>query len=172
MCADNFATNVVKYLEHYQLDGFDVDWERDVCDVTTKDQFQMVFTAVGTQFQKASKKYFLTFSPAAVGNLDAPTVDSYFDFVALQLYSGFTHPSDFIKAKINPNLLAYGAKFEALYKDPPPDAPGYQSAQDAYDKAQKLGYTTYSQWRLNSGNWVFEQDQQVELYKLVHSPPR
>jgi hypothetical protein len=172
LCAENFASNLVAYLEHYTLDGFDIDWEPMISTVTTKDHFQSLFTAIGAEFRKASKKYYLSLSPDSVGNLDGATVNSNFDFVALQLYSGHTSPSEFTDPRVgvDPGLLAYGAKFEALYEDPPPDAPGKQTAQEAYDDARVLGYTTFSQWRLNSGNWVFEQDQQVELYKLVHSP--
>lgn len=166
--ADDFASNLMTYLEHYDLDGFDVDWESSLSDRTTKDQFRMLFSAIGKRFRQASKKYYLTLSPAEVGNLDKDTVNSYFDFVALQLYSNFTYPADFTKAGVNGDLLAYGAKFEA---DQPstPDGQGHQTAQNAYEEAQKLGYTTYTQWRLNSQNYEFEQDQQVDLYKLGHT---
>jgi hypothetical protein len=164
--AENFASNLMAYLKHYDLDGFDIDWESPISDDTTQEQFRLLFTAIGTQFLKQDKKYYLTLSPAEVGNLDADTVNSFFDFVALQLYSGFTNPSDFTGAGVNGDLLAYGAKFEADQPSPP-DGPGHQTAQNAYDQAQQLGYTTFSQWRLNSQNYEFEQDQQVELYKLV-----
>lgn len=164
--AENFASNLMAYLKHYELDGFDIDWESPLSSDTTQDQFRTLFTAIGTQFLKQDKKYYLTLSPAEVGNLDADTVNSFFDFVALQLYSGFTDPQDFINAGVNPDLLAYGAKFEA---DQPstPDGQGHQTAQEAHDQAVRLGYETYTQWRLNSQNYEFEQDQQVALYKLV-----
>lgn len=164
--AENFASNLLAYLKHYDLDGFDIDWESPISDDTTQEQFRLLFTAIGTLFLKQDRKYFLTLSPAAVGNLDADTVNSFFDFVALQLYSGFTDPSDFTGAGVNGDLLAYGAKFEADQPSPP-DGPGHQTAQEAYDQAQQLGYTTFSQWRLNSQNYEFEQDQQVALHKLV-----
>ena len=164
--AENFAANLMAYLQHYELDGFDIDWESPLSDDTTPEQFRLLVTAIGTQFRKQDKKYYLTFSPAEVGNLDAETVNSYFDFVTLQLYSGFTKPGDFIRAGVNCNLLAYGAKFEANQQSTP-DGQGHQTAQDAYDQARWLGYTTYTQWRLNSQNYEFEQDQQVELYSLV-----
>lgn len=166
--AEAFASNLMAYLEHYDLDGFDVDWESSLSDVTTQEQFKVLFTAIGNRFRSAGKKYYLTLSPAAVGNLDADTVNSYFDFVALQLYSGFTNPSDFTEAGVNGDLLAYGAKFEADQPSPP-DGPGHQTAQSAYDQAQQLGYVTYTQWRLNSQNYEFEQDQQLDLYKLGHT---
>ena len=164
--AENFASNLLAYLKNYELDGFDVDWESPISDYTTQEQFKLLFTAIGTLLRSQDKLYYLSLSPAEVGNLDPDTVNSNFDFVALQLYSGFTDPQDFINAGVNPHLLAYGAKFEA---DGPsqPDGPGHQTAQEAYDQAQQLGYQTYTQWRLNSQNYEFEQDQQVALYKLV-----
>jgi len=168
--ADNFASNLVQYLEHYGLDGFDVDWEHDLSFVTSQDQFRLLFTAIGKQFKQAAKKYYLSLSPAYVENLDADTVNSNFDFVALQLYSGFTTPGEFTDAGVSGDLLAYGAKFEADPGQPAgPSDPGHQTAQDAYDEARGLEYTTYSQWRLNSGIYEFEQDQQLELYRLVYS---
>jgi Glycosyl hydrolases family 18 len=166
--AKNFASSLMTYLEHYDLDGFDVDWESSLSDVTTQGQFKLLFTAIGSRFRSAGKKYYLTLSPAEVGNLDAGTVNSFFDFVTLQLYSGFTNPSDFTNAGVNGDLLAYGAKFEADQPSPP-DGRGHQTAQAAYQQAQQLGYTTYTAWRLNSQNYEFEQEQQVELYKLVYS---
>jgi len=156
--ADNFASNLVAYLKYYDLDGFDIDWEYPISTSTTQEQFQLLFTAIGKQFHaQTEKKYYLTLSPASVDNLDATTVNNYFDFVALQLYSGFTFPIEFIQAGVNKNLLAYGAKFES----------NYQTAENAYNEAQKLGYTTYTQWRLNSDNFIYEQDQQVDLYERV-----
>ena len=167
--AENFASNLLAYLKNYELDGFDIDWESPISDDTPQEQFKLLFTAIGTLLRSQDKKYYLSLSPAEVGNLDPDTVNANFDFVALQLYSGFTDPQDFINAGVNPGLLAYGAKFEA---DGPsqPDGQGHQTAQDAYQQAQQLGYTTYTQWRLNSQNYVFEQDQQVELFKLVFAP--
>jgi hypothetical protein len=167
--AQNFASNLLAYLKQYELDGFDIDWESPISDYTTQEQFRLLFTAIGTLLRSQDKKYYLSLSPAEVGNLDPDTVNANFDFVALQLYSGFTDPQDFINAGVNADLLAYGAKFEA---DGPsqPDGPGHQTAQEAHDQAVRLGYQTYTQWRLNSQNYEFEQDQQVELYKLVFSP--
>lgn len=156
--ADNFAANLVAYLKHYDLDGFDIDWEFPISTATSQEQFQLLFTSIGKQFKaQTDKKYYLTLSPASVDNLDPTTLNNYFDFVALQLYSGFTNPSDFIQAGVNQNLLAYGAKFES----------NYQTADNAFQEAQKLGYSTYTTWRLNSGNFEYEQDQQVALYQLV-----
>ncbi|WP_340199409.1 glycoside hydrolase family 18 protein [Ascidiimonas sp. W6] len=156
--ADNFAANLITYLKAYDLDGFDIDWEYPICNSISQARFRMLFEAIGKQFrQQTTKHYYLTLSPASVGNLDAQTVNTYFDFVNVQLYSGFSPASEFTQAGINQGLLAYGAKFES----------NYQTGQNAFNEAVKGGYTVVTNWRLNSDNYVFEQDQQKALYKLA-----
>lgn len=153
--ADYFATNLVDYLDYYDLDGLDIDWEYPLSSTTTKQQFITLFNAIGTAFKKGSHKYYLTLSPASVGNLDGATVNNNFDFVNLQLYSGFTFPSSYKSAGINESLFAYGAKFES----------NFQTAQEAIDDNNKnYDYPIMTNWRLNSDNFIFEQDQQLKLY--------
>lgn len=103
-----FAANLRAYLDHYGLDGFDVDWEGELSAAGSPKQFAALFTAIRSAFGPKGR-YFLTLSPADVGQLDGPTVNSAFDFVSLQLYSGFTDPSDFIRAHVRQELFAYGA---------------------------------------------------------------
>jgi len=155
--ADHFAANLMAYIKAYDLDGFDIDWESPISGSITRHQFELLFTAIGEQFKKQSRKYYLTLSPAEVGRLDAQTVNTYFDFVNVQLYSGFSPANLFINAGIKKELLAYGAKFES----------DYQTAQQAYTDAVKGGYHIITQWRLNSDNFTFEQSQQKELYHLA-----
>jgi len=35
------------------------------------------------------------------------------------------------------------------------------------DNTRNYGYAIYTNWRLNSSNYIFEQDQQVALHQLV-----
>ncbi|HEY0016354.1 MAG TPA: glycosyl hydrolase family 18 protein [Longimicrobium sp.] len=168
--ATGFANNLVAYLQHYGLDGFDVDWESPLSDNGTPQQFELLFTAIRQAFNATGKQYYLTLSPAAVGTLDAGTVNSSFDFVNLQLYSGFTCPGEFLAAGVNQDLLAYGAKFE------PNSGVPYQTAQQAaafyapYCPDQ-LQYSVFTTWRLNSGNFQYEQAQQMILHQLVNGTP-
>jgi Glycosyl hydrolases family 18 len=156
--ATNFAANLMAYLQNYGLDGFDIDWEYPISDQTTQNQFALLVNAIGAQFQQASKPYYLTLSPASVGNLDATAVNNNINFVNLQLYSGFTSPGDFANAGVNAALFAYGAKWES----------GFQTAQQAYqDNATNYHYSVFTAWRLNSDNYQFEQTQQQALYQLV-----
>lgn len=164
--ADQFASNLMNYLKHFDLDGFDIDWESPISDQTSQSQFELLIDAIGAQFKQHDRHYYLSLSPAEVGNLVAKSVNNNMDFVTLQLYSGFTTPSEFTEAGIQKSLLAYGAKFEANGPSGP-DGQGYQTAQNAYDGYVKGGYNVITNWRLNSENYEFEQEQQKELYQLV-----
>jgi GH18 family chitinase len=148
------------YLKKYDLDGFDIDWEHPISLTTTKEQFTLLINAIGAEFKRQTNKYYyLTFSPAETGNLDANAVNNHIDFVNLQLYSTFTYPHGFESVGINPNLFAYGAKFESEY----------QTAIKAYqDNKNNYHYYIFTCWRLNSDNYIFEQAQQQQLYKLCH----
>jgi Glycosyl hydrolases family 18 len=163
--ATDYAGNVLAYLNHYGLDGLDVDWEYPLARAGTPQQFALVFTAIRAAFATQPKPYYLTLSPASVGTLDAPTVNNAFDFVNLQLYSGFTEPGEYTAAGISQSLLAYGAKFESAGDG---QSCPYQDAQSAYQGYTSGGYTVATQWRLNSGNYQFEQAQQMILHQLVH----
>jgi hypothetical protein len=164
--ADKFAANLMSYLKHYDLDGFDLDWERPICNTTTQAQFRLLIDAIGAQFKRQKdKRYYLTLSPASPGNLDAGAVNRNVDFLNLQLYSGFTSPDDY--SGVTAGLFAYGAKFEA---DQPSTewGEGHQTAQQAYDDNQaNYKYSIFTQYRLNSQNFGFEQVNQQKLYALV-----
>jgi hypothetical protein len=164
-----FANNLVAYLQNYDLDGFDVDWEAPLSSNGTSHQFALLFSAIRKAFNAQGRQYYLTLSPASVGTLDAKTVNEAFDFVNLQLYPGFTCPEQFLAAGVNQSKLAYGAKFEVNGNVP------YQNAQQAAafyaPSCQKqLSYSVFTQWRLNSNDFQYEQAQQMILYQLIHGP--
>ena len=155
--ANAFAANLVDYLNQYELDGLDIDWEYPISS-TSQAQMTTFLEAVGAAFRaETSRKLYLTLAPVTSQNLDASTVNTNVDFLSLQLYGGTT-PEEYTSIGIDKNLLAYGAKFES----------DYQTAAEAYSEYQQGGYTIATQWRLNSNNFDFEQDNQVELHKLIH----
>jgi len=158
--AANFATNLMTYLKSYDLDGFDIDWEYPTSEQTSQKQLRLLLNAIGTKFkQQTDKHYYLTLSPTEVGNLDASAVNNNVDFINLQLHEG-TIPDAFINAGFNENIFAYGAKFES----------GYQTALRAFqDNEANYRYNAFTCWRLNSGNYKFEQAQQRMLYQLVYT---
>ena len=159
--ADNFAQNLVSYMEYYGINGFDIDWEAPIGGETTQQQFKVLFTAIGEYFDQ--NDYYLTLSPAGnnypnpLGNLDIPTVNQYFSFVNIQLYGGLSKQMC-IDAGMSDSLLAYGALFES----------NSQTAQDAYQGFTEGNYNKITSWRLNSGNYQFEQQQQIILHGLVY----
>jgi hypothetical protein len=163
--AEAFAKNVVTYFKHYGLDGFDIDWEWDyLSDDTTQAQFKTTFSAVGPALKKAGM--LLTMGPATTNNLDAETVNEHFDIIAFQMYSSTSLPGDFVSYGIHPDAFAYGAKFEAG-EPSTPTGPGVQTATQAFQQMQTYGFKAVTTWRLNSQNYITEQDSQLALSKLV-----
>lgn len=159
--ADKFAANLMAYLKHYDLDGFDMDWEGPLSDDTTQKQFELIINAIGKQFeQQSDKDYFLTISPATKKHLDVAAVNNNVDFINFQLYYSTSLPDDFKEIGVNSELFAYGAKFEGKV----------QTAQRAYDNNRdNYHYKVFTVWRLNSTNYEYEQSEQQKLYQLVYS---
>jgi hypothetical protein len=165
-----FAANLMAYFDHYGLNGLDIDWESPLSDDTTTPQLNALLTAVKAAYAaRPGKTYYLTLSPVTNNNLDGPTVNKVVDFLNLQLYGG-AQPSDYTDPpyNIHANLLAYGAKFESKGSW---DLSPYQNAPQAYQGYTSGGYKNMTQWRINSGNFPFEQAQQMILYQLVFGIP-
>ena len=169
--ADAFAANLIEYLDHYDMDGFDIDWEPSLSTNTKPEQFTLLLNAIGARKLKPKKRYYLTLSPSTTENLQPAVVkaiNASVDFLNLQLYFSRALGKEFTGLKVDAKLLAYGAKFEKDFNPAKPPDRGHQSAQDAFDDNRKhYGYSIFTCWRLNSGNYIFEQDQQQALYKLV-----
>lgn len=169
--ANTFAANLVTYLQANGMNGLDVDWEGDVSGALTESQFQMLFTAIRTAFDQQTEKYYLSFTPAWTYPIYPGTVNATFDFVSPQFYDG-TPLSGFLSAGISPSLIGYGAQFE------PGNAQPNASAQQVWSQVEN-GFTnnntTYNyqdifMWRLNSGNFQFEQAQFMILSELCNPP--
>jgi len=168
--ADTFAKNLCAYLISNQMDGFDIDWEGAfACSISTQ-QFTILFSAIRSVFNTSTKYLYLTLSPASVGNLDATTVNTDFDFLNLQLYSTFTSPNEFLKVGITPAKLQYGAQFEqgiGIWQNANQVFKAYSAGFDY--KNIHYPYNIVTQWRLNSGNYEYEQSQQILLHQLIYS---
>lgn len=169
-----FARNLVQYLEFYGMDGFDIDWESPLSSGTSSAQFACLVNAIGSTFRKQAKKYYLTFSPAYRDNLEKDAIgviNTSVDFINFQLYFNKRLPQEF--SDVDPKLFAYGAKFEANAGGAKPGDKGYETAEDAFEKnASHYHYPIFTNWRLNSENYVFEQEEQKKLHRLVHNGQR
>lgn len=167
--ANKFAANLTSYLVSNKMDGFDVDWEGSFATSISAQQFNILFTAIRASFNTNSTHLYLTLSPASVGNLDSATINSSFDFMNLQLYSGFTSVDEFLNAGCDPQLIGYGAKFES----------NFQNADQAYAhylngfkyRGNHYPFNVATNWRLNSNNFEFEQGQQILLHQLIFNTP-
>ncbi|MGD1845537.1 MAG: glycosyl hydrolase family 18 protein [Salibacteraceae bacterium] len=180
--ATQFANNLLQFLDAKGLNGFDIDWEAPIAsDGINVNQFVLLINAIGKVFQQQENKYYLTLSPSMLGvicdqhnNAATNAINTYVDFLNLQLYGQQQQSCPgqdpaplndlFVRAGVDADKLAYGAKFES----------GYQTASQAYCglngfPAYYPNYKVITQWRLNSGNFQFEQENQVELFQLVHN---
>ncbi len=170
--ATQFANNLVSYLQANGMNGLDIDWEGDVADDMTQDQFRILFSTIRQVFDQQPVKYYLSFTPAsATDNIDYPTLNSAFDFVSPQFYDGSKLP-EYLDAGISPSIIGYGAQFEPGNTAPNASAqqvwnavsPGFSSGGSQYN------YQDIFMWRLNSGNFQFEQAQFMILSQLANPP--
>ncbi len=167
-CAATFAANLMAFFQHFGLNGLDIDWESPLSDDTSSDQLNALLTAVRAEYAKQpGQTFYLTMSPVTTTNMTASVINDTVDFLNLQLYGG-TDPSEYTSIGINPSLLAYGAKFESSGGG---ELQGYQTAQDAYAGYVAGNYRNMTQWRLNSGNFPYEQAEQMILHQLVFGLP-
>ena len=166
-----FATNIATCLNEYNLDGFDIDWEWPISNLTSAE----CAAWLNALRQAFGNDLFISISPAVASGLDATAVNNNCDIINLQIYSGFTSPDAFTEIGINPALLGFGAKFESVSVGGPP----YQNAYSASQQYQAgftvnntaYAYKTVCTWRLDSDNWDFEQGQQLLLSQYIKGAP-
>lgn len=164
-----FATNIATFLGNNNMNGFDIDWEYPISNLTAS-QCAAWLNALRKAF---GSTYYISISPATTQGLDAAAVNTNCDIINLQTYSGFTLPSYFVSIGINPSLLGFGAKFETQGSAP------YQDAYQAYKQykagftanGQHYAYNTICNWRLDSDDWAFEQGQQLLLNQYIKGAP-
>jgi chitinase len=154
----NFATSVVKFVQQYGFDGFDID-DEDIGDdphncfsssgCITQQNFNGVIRKIRGLFDDASKKdgkpYYMTITPA--GGTAHVTKDNManFDLINPQCYGG-SEPSDFTKLGYPEKQLSWGIDTE---DDPVgyPTKAQYQSLAGIFDwsmsadSARKFEYT-------------------------------
>jgi hypothetical protein len=168
-----FAQNLVAFLDATGMDGLDVDWESDVAATMTQIQFQILFSAIRTAFNSHQGKYlYLTMAPAwTYPSIDYPTLNSAFNIVSPQFYDG-SQLSEYLKQGVSPSVIGYGAQFEPDNSAPNASAQqvwGVVTEGFTYDQTF-YNFQDIFMWRLNSGNYQFEQAQLMILSQLAKTP--
>lgn len=170
--AHAFANNLVSYLKSNGMNGLDIDWEPPLSDEMSKANFQILFSTIRQVFDQQPEKLYLSFTPAwPTKTTDYTTVNHAFDFVSPQFYDG-TPLARFLNAGIEPDQIGYGAQFE------PGNAAPNASAQQVWHQVSEgfvkdntdYKYRDIFVWRLNSGNFQFEQAQFMILRQLATQP--
>lgn len=164
-----FASNIAAYLGSNNMNGFDIDWEWPISNLSTS-QCAAWLTALRNAF---GTNYLISLSPATTDGLDATAVNDNCNIINLQTYSGFTFAADFVNMGINPGLLGFGAKFETQGSAP------FQNAYQAWQQYTAgftvnnvtYAYNTICNWRLDSDDWAFEQGQQLLLSQYINITP-
>ncbi len=168
-----FASNVSSYLTANNMDGFDIDWEAPISSLNATES-AAIFNALGTAFGDSQ---YLSISPAVTNGLDAAAVNKNCSIFNVQTYSGFSDPSAFVAAGIDPSLIGFGAKFETAGNGV---TTPYENALEAYTKyeagfksyaGKQYAYNTICNWRLDSDDWSFEQGQQLLLKQYITRSP-
>ena len=78
---DTIAPSIRQFVEHHDLDGFDIDYE--VPQFTSAEKFQEVAQKIR---QALGPDYLFTITPNNTKSLDGPTLEKYFDYVNVQSY--------------------------------------------------------------------------------------
>lgn len=170
--ATAFAKNLVLFLKANKMNGIDIDWEGDVSTTMTQAQFQILFTTIRNEFNAQPEKFYLTMAPAWPTNtIDYPTLNSAFDIISPQFYDG-TPLSSFLQSGMTASKIGYGAQFEPGNSAPNASAQQVWSTvtQGFTYSGQSYNYQDIFMWRLNSGNYQFEQAQLMILSQLANPP--
>ncbi|MCG8328541.1 MAG: glycosyl hydrolase family 18 protein [Chitinophagales bacterium] len=165
---NNFATNIATFLGNNHMNGFDIDWEPPISSLKPT-QCAAWLNALRKAF---GSTYFISISPSTTMGLDATAVNNNCNIINIQSYAGIS-PSAFTSIGITPSLLGFGAKFETQGSAP------FQNAYQAYKQyiagftanGNSYSYNTICTWRMDSGNWSFEQGQQLLLSQYIKEAP-
>jgi hypothetical protein len=171
-----FAGNIASYLYENNFDGFDIDWGRPFSSLTTG-QCAALIDALSTAFDNNT---LISISPSTTQGLDPSSINNNCSIINLQNYIANDvpdFPTGFAEYGISPTLLGFGARFETSSQS---NQKPYQDAFNAYTNyvaGFNLGgnspcsFNTICNWRLDSGNWSFEQGQQLLLRQYIKGGP-
>jgi len=164
-----YANSVVKFIVDQHIDGYDNDYESgNICPQAGK-----VFSTIRQKLDKVRAKppYHVSVAPSDPSYLDNDLVKSSLNYVSMQNYSGGGGQTIDEYKKIfkgtNVNII-FGVDSEGAGENWPQVASSTNVIDTLYDIVTKNEINGIYNWRLDSGDWIFQNAMQVYLYNKFH----
>lgn len=163
---EKYTASVRSFLEKWLpvaggVDGFDIDYE----DNNVTSNTPAIFSKIRSQLDALSSEsggrpFYVTVSPASLEYLE--DVVQFLSYVNMQTYEGGSYltPDAYLKLGLRPQQLLYG-----ICPESGGAPPTVQQAEENYSEFALAGIHL---WRLNSGNYVYEQQVQAQVYAFLH----
>lgn len=166
---ETYANSVVQFIVNHSVDGYDNDYESgNVCEQAGK-----VLSAIHQKLHKvrATPPYHVSVAPSTSEFLDDKLVKSSLNYVSMQNYSGGSSQTIDEYKKIfhgtHVNII-FGINSETSGENWPDVGSSTNVIDTVYDIVTKNGLNGIYNWRLDSGDWVFQNALQVYLYNKFH----
>ena len=160
---DVYADSVGKFVDTWQLDGYDIDYEFG----NLREDFSVVVKRVRGSLDALNKAsggrpLYLTVSPVITFFLEDAI--PYIDYVNMQTYAGGLTLSvrEFFSLKLKPEQLLYG-----ICAEPDCSSPDLDKVREEYKTFNLAGI---HMWRLNSANLEEEAQVQADIHSFLHPP--
>lgn len=179
-----YTDSVAAFLQSYLsvsggVDGYDIDYE----DNNVVSSISTITSQIRTKMDALSKEnggrpFYLTVSPDTTSYLS--TAVAWLDFVNMQTYDAgyYLTAQDFTNVGLESKQLLYGTCPETGCSNPPVCNSNNQcdatyeacQAECAYtdDKLAGIPLAGIHLWRLNSGNYIYEDQVQAQIYSFLH----
>jgi len=160
-----YTDSVASLLQSYLnvsggIDGYDIDYE----DNNVFDRIPAIVSQIRSKIdalgQANGRRLYETVSPATTRYVKE--IVPSLDFVNMQTYAGSYGLTP-------PNFTALGLKSQQLlYGICPETNCGTRSVADVEAQYKQYGLAGIHLWRLNSDNYVYENQVQAQVYKFLH----
>jgi len=158
-----YADSVAAFLQSYLsvsggVDGYDIDYESNNVVSNISQITSLIRNNLDALSQaNGGRPFYLTVSPADTSYLK--TAVSSLSFVNMQNYADLA-PQDFTQLGLKPEQLLYG-----ICPETGCGGPTVEQAESEYTENNLAGIHV---WRLNSGNYVEEDQVQARVYSFLH----
>lgn len=164
-----YAQSVAEFMAYYQtynngryaLDGFDIDYEDNNVTATFPRLAVVLKEALQDVSARYGKTFRLTLSPADGDYLDAASL-APFDYINMQSYAGGMDipPEAFLELGVPANKILFGICPESNCDT--------FSVTEVLDTYRRYGLAGIHLWRLNSDNYVYEDQVQRQIHAALH----